>query len=74
MVTLQDAQKHLQAWLQADLAVATGQSYRLGSRELTRVDVKHIKERINYWTSEVYRLKKGRRRGAKLIRAMPVDL
>lgn len=50
------AQDHLTAWLQADLAVATGQSYTIGGRTLTRADAKEIRTNILFWSQTVNRL------------------
>ncbi|WP_412102555.1 DUF6148 family protein, partial [Paenibacillus alvei] len=30
------AQRHLDAWIEAELALATSQSYKIGTRSLTR--------------------------------------
>jgi len=49
-VSLADAQTALSAWVAADLAVAGGQSYAIGSRILTRVDADEIRKSINYWS------------------------
>ena len=71
---LQTAKLHLQSWLEAELAVATGQSYKIGSRSLTRADLSEIKERIKFWSNEVERLENGRPKGIKAYRAVPRDL
>lgn len=69
---LQTAKKHLQAWLDAELAVSTGQSYRIGTRQITRADLSEIRKQINYWRKEVARLEgRGTRR---VFRAVPRDL
>ncbi|WP_425373071.1 DUF6148 family protein [Fusobacterium animalis] len=36
--TVEQCQAHLDAWLEADLAVSKGQSYTIGKRVLTRVN------------------------------------
>lgn len=72
--TLEQAREHLNSWLQAELAVSTGQRYRIGTRELTRADLSEIRERINYWSNEVARLERGRARGARVLRVVPRDL
>lgn len=72
--TLQDAQRHLDLWLEADAAVATGQSYKIGTRSLTRADVSEIAERIRFWRKEVNRLESGRKGGVRVLRAVPRDL
>ncbi len=47
------AQAHLDQWLAADLAVATGQSYSIAGRALTRVDTSTIRDQIAYWQRTV---------------------
>lgn len=70
--TLETAKKHLNAWLEAELAVSTGQSYRIGSRQLTRADLAEIRQQIKFWRQEVARLEG---RGArKVLRVVPRDL
>ena len=54
---LQEAQKHLEAWLAADLALSTGQSYSIGGRSLSRADGPYIREQITYWQRIVDGLK-----------------
>lgn len=59
-ITLEQAQTHLDLWLKADIAVATGQSYEIGSRKLTRADASEIRKNINYWSAKVRSLSSGR--------------
>lgn len=71
MTDLERANKHLEAWLEAELAVSTGQSYRIGTRQLTRASLTDIRKQITYWKREVNRLKgRGSRR---VFRAIPRD-
>lgn len=72
--TLEVARTHLQAYLEADLALATGKSYRIGSRNLTRLDAAEVKERINFWSNEVERLEAGRKKGIRQMRVVIRDL
>ena len=72
--TLEQARTHLQAFLEAEIAVATGQSYRIGSRSLTRADLSGIKERIHFWSNEVERLESGRPKGIRQMRVVIRDL
>lgn len=53
--TIYEAKEHLQAWLEADLALATGKEYTIGNRRLTRANVQEVKDRINFWRNEVAR-------------------
>jgi hypothetical protein len=55
-ITLADAQAQLTAWLAASTAVASNQSYTIGSRSLTRADAREIREQIKFWDSQVKRL------------------
>lgn len=71
-LTIYEAKEHLQAWLDADLALATGKEYRIGSRSLTRANVQEVKERINFWRNEVARLENRPRRRA--YRVIPRDV
>lgn len=48
-ITLAQAEALLDAWLAASLAVASGQSYSIGSRSLTRADAGEIREQIKEW-------------------------
>lgn len=76
MITLERAKQHLQAWLDAELACSTGQSYSIGSRSLTRANLSEIRQQINYWDNKVKELEilaqKGRIKRTK--RFIPRDL
>ena len=41
--------KTLNTWLAAEEAIATGQSYQIGTRMLTRADLKQVREQLEYW-------------------------
>ena len=47
------AQTHLDAWLAANLALATNETYTIstpsGSRSLTRADQPAVRSEVNYW-------------------------
>ncbi|SHN77332.1 DUF6148 family protein [Desulfitobacterium chlororespirans] len=76
-ITLEQAEEHLKAWLNAELSVTTGQSYKIGSRELTRANLAQIRERVTYWRKEVERLQYLKRNGRlpkKVRRYIPIDL
>lgn len=68
--TLEQARAHLNAWLAADLALATSQEYRMGSRSLTRANAAEVKERIRFWSAEVSRLQGSSRRCRRVV---PID-
>lgn len=66
------AQDMLKSWYEAEKAVAAAQSYRLGTRQITRANLSEIRQQIIYWRNEIGRLQgKGRR---KIMRAVPRDL
>ena len=47
--------KKLNTWLAAEEAVATGQSYQIGTRMLTRADLKQIRAQMEYWGPKLLR-------------------
>ena len=75
-ITLEIAQKHLDAWLEAELEVTTHQSYTIGSRSLTTANLSEIRKQIEYWGNMIARFenlakRKGRNR---IISVVPRDL
>ena len=58
-ITLVQAETQLTSWLAADTAVATGQSYSIGGRSLTRANAKEIRDNITFWDKHVKRLTRG---------------
>lgn len=71
-ITLDVARQKLQMWLDAEDAVATGQSYKIGTRSLTRADLSDIMKQISYWEKRVAQLESGTK-GARVFRAVPRD-
>lgn len=71
-ITKELAEEKLKMWLEVEDAVATGQSYRIGSRTLTRVDIKEVREQIDYWQNKFNSLSKGGR-GRRIVRAICED-
>ena len=47
-ITLEAAKENLQMWIEAQSAVATGQSYKIGTRSLTRASLSDILKMIRY--------------------------
>ena len=72
-ITIEEAKEYLRIWLDAEKAVATGQSYKIGTRSLTRADLSDISERIKYWRNEVNKLESGSGNGARVWRVVPRD-
>lgn len=75
-ITLKEAQQHLEMWLNAESEIATSQSYTIGTRSLTRANLKEVREQIKYWQNKVEELEKAEsRRGRNCTyRAIPRDL
>lgn len=55
-ITLAQAQAQLDAYLAAETAVLSGQSYTIGGRSLTRADLKAIQSGITLWNQRVQEL------------------
>ncbi|KNF08545.1 hypothetical protein CLPU_6c00310 [Gottschalkia purinilytica] len=53
IITKERVREHLEAWLNAELAVTTGQSYSIGSRQLTRANISEIRKQIDYWENRL---------------------
>lgn len=75
-INLTIAKTHLNAWLEAELACTTNQSYTIGSRTLTRADLAEIRETIKYWQGMVTKLENQARHGSRngVYRYVPRDL
>lgn len=74
-ITKEIAQKHLDEWLEAELAVTTNQSYHIGSKSLTRANLDEIRKTIEYWSGKVKELEAMERRTGRnrVYRAIPLD-
>lgn len=55
-ITLALAQAQLEKYIEAEQKVLEGQSYMIGSRQLTRVNMLHIQNAIKYWDGRVQEL------------------
>lgn len=53
LFTKKFCQKRLELWLDAEATVATGQSYQIGTRSLTRANLASIREQIEYWAGRL---------------------
>ena len=75
-ITLETAQKHLDAWLEAEMQVTNAQSYTIGSRTLTKANLTESRNAIEYWQQKVTileNLKKNNGR-SRVKRFVPRDL
>lgn len=55
-ITLAQAESQLAAYLDAEAAVLTGQSYEIAGRKLTRADLDSIHNGIEIWNARVITL------------------
>lgn len=75
-ITLAHAEDQLAAWLAADAAVASNQSYTIDTggakRTVTRADAAEIRNNIEYWNSWCQRLDpSSRRNGLPIMGVIP---
>lgn len=57
--TLDEARQELSLWKEAKRAAATGKSYQLGSRQLTRQDLAEIDRQISFFAKAIDSLSAG---------------
>lgn len=77
LYTLDEARQHFEAWKAAELALATGQSYSIAGRTLTRVNLDDVKKQMAYWAKIIDRLEAeltGRRAPSSQRRYVPTDI
>ncbi len=73
-ISLDEAKAMLHAYLEAERLTLTGQSYRIGNRQLARASLSELREGIAYWRKEVAKLESGRSgKGMRVLRAVPRD-
>lgn len=75
-ITLEVAQKHLEAFLNAELEISINQHYAIAGKTYTRADLAQVREEIKYWRNIVAELNnakkhKGRNRAYRIV---PRDL
>lgn len=68
-------EQKLATWMAAEEAIATGQRYQIGTRMLTRADLKAVREQLEYWgrklaEAEAEETRNGRNR---IYRFIPLD-
>lgn len=69
-ITLAQAQTKLDNYMAAEDAVLSGQSYSIGSRQLTRANLSEIRSGIAAWEQRVIRLSSGG--GIRITGATPI--
>ncbi len=46
-------EQKLNTWLAAEESIATGQSYQIGTRMLTRADLEDVRAEMEYWAGRL---------------------
>lgn len=46
-------EQKLNTWLAAEKSIATGQSYQIGTRSLTRADLDDVRAEMEYWAARL---------------------
>jgi len=64
--TKEELIEQIETWKHALLKCAAGQSYKIGTRELTRYDLDDIKKMLDYLKGELEALENGR--GPRLVK------
>lgn len=74
--TVVQCNERLQIWLDAEAAIASGQSYMIDNRRLERANLAQVREQIKFWQNELAKAQaaaNGRSR-RRTIRIVPRDL
>lgn len=68
-------EQKLNTWLAAEEAIATGQSYQIGTRMLTRANLKQVREQMEYWSGKLAQAEAEETRGGRnrLFQFVPMD-
>lgn len=68
--------RKLETWMEAEECIATGQSYQIGTRMLTRADLKQVREEMEYWANQLARAENSERAGGRnrVYRFVPRDV
>jgi len=77
LYTYEVAKQHLDAWIAAELAISTGQSYSIAGRSLTRANLSEVMQQIKYWQKQlddIQRSQSGLGPRRRVRRYVPIDL
>jgi len=74
--SVEEIKKRLQMWLDAEEAIAKGQSYSIDNQRVERANLAQVREQIKFWkkelaTADAKATGRGRRR---VMRVVPRDL
>ena len=69
-------EQKLNTWLEAEESVATGQSYQIGTRMLTRASLKEIRQQMEYWAGKLAEAEAREKAGGRnrIYRGIPRDV
>lgn len=69
-------EQKVKTWLAAEEAIATGQSYQIDDRRLTRADLKAVREELEYWAARLAECENEQGQGGRnrVYRFVPRDL
>ena len=69
-------EEKLNTWLAAEEAIATGQSYQMGTRMLTRANLKQVREEMEYWAGKLAEADAEEKHGGRnrLFQFLPRDV
>lgn len=68
-------EQKLKTWMAAEDAIATGQSYQMGTHMLTRANLNAVREQIKYWAGELAKAEAAEQRGGRnrIFQFVPKD-
>ncbi|WP_041076938.1 DUF6148 family protein [Bacillus sp. OxB-1] len=71
-----EVKKRLQIWLDAEEAIAKGQSYMIDNRRLERANLAQVREQIKFWQKELVKAEAAvtGRGSRRVTRVVPRDL
>ncbi|MGE6601506.1 DUF6148 family protein [Lysinibacillus fusiformis] len=74
--SVQEINKRLQMWLDAEEAIANSQSYSIDNRRLERANLAQVREQIKFWKKELIQAeeKLSGRSKRRVMRVVPRDL
>ncbi len=72
-ITLAQAQAQLDLWLAASTTVASGQSYSIAGRSLSRVNASEINTQLIFWDTKVKKLTLASQRRSRTRYGVPAS-
>lgn len=74
--TVKEVKNRLRIWLDAEEAIASGQSYMIDNRRLERANLSQVREQIRFWQKELVKAEAASagRGSRRVTRVVPRDL